>query len=150
STLHTNDAPGAFTRLVDMGVEPYLVASTVEGVLAQRLIRKLCSKCKQPYTPNQEDLPPDFPIEQLTEIYRPNGCRECRDSGYAGRIGVFELLRSDDVIRKLCVESASAGQIRDYGMRNGMTTLRQSGWGKVLEGVTSIDEVLRITKGDVL
>ena len=93
---------------------------------------------------------PISPIEQLTEIYKPHGCRECRDSGYAGRIGVFELLRSDATIRKLCVENASAGKIREYGMQNGMTTLRQSGWGKVLEGVTSIDEVLRITKGDLL
>jgi general secretion pathway protein E/type IV pilus assembly protein PilB len=86
----------------------------------------------------------------MTEIYQPVGCRECRDSGYSGRIGVFELLRSDAVVRKLCIENASAGQIRDYGLRNGMTTLRQSGWGKVLEGVTSIEEVVRITKGDFL
>jgi general secretion pathway protein E/type IV pilus assembly protein PilB len=150
STLHTNDAPGAFTRLVDMGVEPYLVASTVEGVLAQRLVRKLCKKCKERYTPKKDELPPDFPFEQMTEIYRPKGCRDCRDSGYSGRIGVFELLRSDSVVRKLCVENASAGQIREYDMKNGMTTLRQSGWGKVLEGVTSIEEIVRITKGDVL
>jgi general secretion pathway protein E/type IV pilus assembly protein PilB len=150
STLHTNDAPGAFTRLVDMGVEPYLVASTVEGVLAQRLVRKLCKKCKERYTPKKDELPPDFPFEQMTEICRPKGCRDCRDSGYSGRIGVFELLRSDAVVRKLCVENASAGQIREYGMKNGMTTLRQSGWGKVLEGVTSMEEVVRITKGDVL
>ncbi len=150
STLHTNDAPGAFTRLVDMDVEPYLVASTVEGVLAQRLVRVLCKKCKTPYLPKPDDLPPDFPLDQLTEIYKPVGCRECRDSGYAGRTGVFELLRSDAVIRKLCVENASAGQIRDYAMRNGMTTLRQSGWGQVIAGVTSVEEVLRITKGDLL
>ncbi len=150
STLHTNDAPGAFTRLVDMGVEPYLVASTVEGVLAQRLIRRLCGKCKAAFAPKPEDLPADFPIDQMTEIYRPVGCRECRDSGYAGRLAVFELLRSDAVVRKLCVENGSSGQIRDYGMRNGMTTLRQSGWSKVLQGVTSIEEVVRITKGDAL
>ncbi len=150
STLHTNDAPGAFTRLVDMGVEPYLVASTVEGVLAQRLVRKLCKKCKKPFVPKPQDLPPDFPIEQLTEICRPVGCRDCRDSGYSGRIGVFELLRSDPVVRKLCIDNASAGQIREYGLKHGMTTLRQSGWGKVLEGVTSIEEIVRITKGDLL
>jgi general secretion pathway protein E/type IV pilus assembly protein PilB len=150
STLHTNDAPGAFTRLVDMGVEPYLVASTVEGVLAQRLLRKLCKKCKQPFVPKPENLPPDFPVEQMTQIYRPVGCRDCRDTGYAGRTGVFELLRSDAVVRKLCIKNASAGQIRDYGLRNGLTTLRQSGWSKVLEGATSIEEVVRITKGDFL
>ncbi len=150
STLHTNDAPGAFTRLVDMGVEPYLVASTVEGVLAQRLVRKLCSKCKQKYTPKPADLPPDFPVEQLTEIYRPAGCRDCRDSGYAGRTGVFELLRTDAAVRKLCIDNASAGEIRDYALQHGMTTLRQSGWNQVLEGVTSIEEVVRITKGDLV
>ena len=150
STLHTNDAPSAFPRLVDMGVESYLVASTVEAVLAQRLIRKLCAKCKEQYRPKPGELPPDVPEDFPELLYRPRGCRECRDSGYAGRTGVFELLVNDAVIRKLCVENASAGQIRDYALRQGMTTLRQAGWEKVREGVTSIEEVLRITKGDIV
>jgi general secretion pathway protein E/type IV pilus assembly protein PilB len=150
STLHTNDAPGAFTRLIDMGVEPYLVASTVEGVLAQRLVRKLCPHCKEAYRPNPDDLPPDFPAERPEMLHRPRGCRECRETGYAGRTGVFELLTNDAVIRKLCIERASSGQIRDYAIRHGMTTLRQSGWQRVLDGLTSVDEVLRITKGDVV
>ena len=150
STLHTNDAPGAFTRLIDMGVEPYLVASTVEGVLAQRLLRRLCPKCKERYTPDKTELPPDWPVDPHTEVYRPKGCRECRETGYSGRTGIFELLKTDPAVQKLCIEHASAGQIRDYGLRNGLTTLRQSGWEQVLSGVTSIDEVLRITKGDYL
>jgi general secretion pathway protein E/type IV pilus assembly protein PilB len=150
STLHTNDSPGAFTRLVDMGVEPYLVASTVEGILAQRLLRRLCPKCKQPYTPKGDDLPSDFPEPFPEQLYRPVGCRHCRETGYSGRTGVYELLRTDQTIRKLCVERADAGQIRDYAMKHGMVTLRQSGWQKVLEGMTSVDEVLRITRGDIV
>ena len=149
STLHTNDASGAFTRLIDMGVEPYLVASTVEGVLAQRLLRQLCPQCKASYVPDPNDLPPDFPDVPQPQIYRPVGCRECRETGYAGRTGVFELLRTDSVVRRLCVERASSDQILDYGMRNGLITLRQCGWQRVLDGTTSIDEVMRITRGDV-
>ena len=151
STLHTNDAPGAFTRLVDMGVEPYLVASTVEGVLAQRLLRRLCPKCREPFTPKVDELAPDFPVEQLPDtLYRPRGCRECREMGYSGRTGIYELLHNDPTIRRLCTEHASSGQIRDYALRQGMTTLRQSGWQQVIAGVTSIDEVLRITRGDTI
>ncbi|MEX0703290.1 MAG: GspE/PulE family protein [Planctomycetales bacterium] len=150
STLHTNDAPSAFTRLIDMGVEPYLVSSTLEGVLAQRLVRLLCPKCKLAYRPKRADLPPDFPQDDPGTLYQPAGCRDCRGTGFSGRSGIFELLRTDNVVRKLCVERADASQIRDYAMRHGMTTLRQSGWLKVLEGTTSVDEVLRITKGDVV
>ncbi|MCA9116998.1 MAG: Flp pilus assembly complex ATPase component TadA [Planctomycetaceae bacterium] len=149
STLHTNDAPGAFTRLVDMNVEPYLVASTVEGVLAQRLTRVLCRHCREAYHPKPEELAPDFPVDLLTgELYRPRGCRNCRETGYTGRTGIYELLRNDATIRKLCTEHASSGQIRDYALRQGMITLRQAGWRKVIEGVTSVEEVLRITRGD--
>jgi len=150
STLHTNDAAGAFTRLADMGVEPYLVASTVEGVLAQRLLRVLCEKCKEPYTPDLDDLPPDFPDKNSPQLFRPTGCRACQETGYAGRLGIFELLRNDTVIRRLCVERASSGQILDYARRNGFTTMRQDGWQKVLKGITSIDEILRVSKEDIL
>lgn len=150
STLHTNDAAGAFTRLIDMGVEPYLTASTVEGVMAQRLLRKLCTRCKTPFDPTRDDVPSDFPEPLPERIYRPVGCRECRDSGYAGRTGVYELLGTDDGVRQLCVERASATQIRQHALKHGLKTLRQSGWEKVTEGLTSIDEVCRITKGDVL
>jgi general secretion pathway protein E/type IV pilus assembly protein PilB len=148
STLHTNDAPGAFTRLIDMGVEPYLVASTLECVLAQRLVRVLCLKCKEPYAPNRDELPPDFPAESPEQLWRSTGCRECNETGFRGRTGLFELLVTDNAIRRLCVERADTSQIRDYGIRNGMTTLRSSGWQKVIEGTTSVQEILRITKAD--
>ncbi|AMV18373.1 GspE/PulE family protein [Planctomyces sp. SH-PL14] len=148
STLHTNDAPSSFTRLVDMGVEPYLVASTVEGILAQRLVRVLCSHCKEEFTPDEESLPDDLPRPVKT-LWRPKGCRNCRESGFAGRTGIFELLINDPVIRNLCVERASAATIRDHCLKHGMTTLRQSGYQKVLLGQTAIDEVVRTTRGDI-
>jgi len=148
STLHTNDAAGAFTRLVDMGVEPYLVASTVEGVLAQRLVRVLCPNCKVPYKPDPDDMPADFPRPLPEKIYRAVGCRQCRDTGYKGRKGIFELLRTDEGVRQLCIERGSAVQIQSYGLRNGLVTLRQDGWNKVLQGITTVDEVARITKAD--
>jgi general secretion pathway protein E len=148
STLHTNDAPSSFTRLVDMGVEPYLVASTVEGVLAQRLIRLLCKHCKKAVKPDVDYLPPDFP-GTVDTLYVPIGCRNCRDSGYSGRSGVHELLLNDHELKRLCAERASASVIRDYALAHGMVTLRQSGYRKVAEGMTTLDEVVRITRGDV-
>jgi len=150
STLHTNDASSAFTRLVDMGVEPYLVASTVEGVLAQRLVRRLCPNCKRQGSTASLDLPADFPKERPEFIYEPVGCRECSDSGYAGRTGVFELMTTDPVLKEMCAENESAMKIRKYAIANGMTTLRDSGWERVMEGITSVDEVVRITRGDVI
>ena len=150
STLHTNDAASAFTRLIDMGVEPFLASSTVEGVMAQRLIRRLCTECREEYVPTEDDVPPDFPRPLPERLYRPVGCRACRDTGFAGRTGIFELLKTDDGVRELCVERASSSRIRQHGLQNGMTTLRQSGWIKVVEGVTDIEEVVRITKGDLV
>jgi type II secretion system protein E len=148
STLHTNDAPGAFTRLVDMGVEPYLVASTVEGVLAQRLVRVLCKRCKEKYHPEPGTLPPDFPNQNPEFLYRAVGCRECRETGYSGRKAIFELLRMDAEVGRMCVARASSGDIRDYALKQGMMTLRQSGFTRVLDGMTCLDEVMRITKRD--
>lgn len=150
STLHTNDAPSAFTRLIDMGVEPYLVASTVEGILAQRLVRRLCKHCKKKVASNSLDLPADFPADQIEFVYEAVGCRECRDTGYAGRIGVFELLKTDAMIQRMCAEHKSSTEIRDYALSAGMTTLRSSGWEQVQAGVTSIDEIARITRGDII
>lgn len=149
STLHTNDAPGAFTRLVDMGVEPYLVASTVEGILAQRLIRRLCKVCKQSYVPQAGELPDDFPVGDSRSIFKPVGCRACREAGYAGRAGVYELLVVDKEIRRLCTTGASTGSIREYALKHGMQSLRQSGYTRVLGGETTLEEVQRITRGDV-
>ncbi|MEZ6059053.1 MAG: ATPase, T2SS/T4P/T4SS family [Planctomycetaceae bacterium] len=150
STLHTNDAPSAFTRLVDMGVEPYLVASTVEGVLAQRLVRRLCPHCREKVSPESVDLPTDFPRPLPEFICQPKGCRECQDTGFSGRIGVFELLTTDSTLQQMCAENQSATKIREYAVTHGMTTLRQSGWEQVAAGVTSVDEVVRITRGDLI
>jgi general secretion pathway protein E/type IV pilus assembly protein PilB len=149
STLHTNDAAGAFTRMSDMGVEPFLVASTVEAVMAQRLVRRLCD-CKQAVVPAKNDLPADFPLDKLgtTPIYQPVGCRECRNVGYRGRLGVYELLVVDDALRQLAHDRVSTWEIKKAAIAGGMKTLRDDGWRKVIAGQTSIDEVLRITKGD--
>ena len=150
STLHMNDAASSFTRLVDMGVEPYRVASTVEGVMAQRLVRRLCSHCRESYRPNPDELPKDFPNRDIEELFRAVGCRECGDTGYAGRIGAYELLISDDTIREMCGEKVSSTRIRQYGIEHGMISLRQCGWLHAMNGTTSIDDVLRITKGDIV
>jgi general secretion pathway protein E/type IV pilus assembly protein PilB len=148
STLHTNDAASAFTRLVDMGVEPFLVASTVEGVMAQRLVRHLCTKCREPYEANPDELPRDFPREKLAgPLYRTVGCRHCRHTGYAGRLGLFELLVTSEAIRELAHDRATSWAIKQTAAKEGMYTLREDGWHKVLTGRTTVDEVLRITKG---
>jgi type II secretion system protein E len=151
STLHTNDAAGAYTRLVDMGVEPFLVSSTVEAVMAQRLIRTLCKHCKQAYHPAKEDLPSDFPRDLLggNPLYRPVGCRECRQVGYRGRVGLYELLITTEETRKLANERVSSWAIQEAAVRNGMRTLREDGWVKVIDGRTTIDEVMRVSKGKI-
>jgi general secretion pathway protein E len=154
STLHTNDSATAFTRLIDMGVEPFLVASTVEGVMAQRLVRTLCQQCRQPYQPKREDLPSDFPFEELkqrgTPLYKETGCRACRQMGYTGRLGIYELLVTSDRIRQLCHDRAGTWAVKQAAQEEGMLTLRQDGWIKVLNGRTTVEEVLRVTKGDLI
>ena len=152
STLHTNDAAGAYTRLIDMGLEPFLVSSTTEAVMAQRLVRTLCPHCKQPYYPKPEALPSDFPQDGLASaapLYRQVGCRDCRHVGYRGRVGLFELLITTEEIRQLSHERVSSWAIQQAAVRQGMRTLREDGWRKVLAGRTTIDEVLRVTKGKV-
>jgi len=153
STLHTNDAAGAYTRLVDMGVEPFLVSSTVEAVMAQRLVRTLCPECKEPYHPKPGELPGDFPCEQLqggATLFRPVGCRACRQVGYRGRVGLFELLMTTEQIRQLAHDRASSWAIEEQAVRQGMLTLRQDGWRKVLGGRTTVEEVTRVTKEHVV
>jgi len=149
STLHTNDAPTAFTRLIDMGVEPYLAASTVEAVMAQRLGRVLCKNCRREETVELDEVPNDFPRPVPERLWSRQACRECRETGYAGRTGIFEMLRTDDGVRKMCVDRASSSELRHYAIKHGMTTLRQCGWQKVQDGVTDIGEVARVTKGDL-
>ena len=152
STLHTNDAAGAYTRLVDMGVEPFLVASTVEAVMAQRLVRTLCKECCESYVPTAEQLPADFPHDALRSaggsLVWPVGCRKCRNVGYLGRIGLYELLVSTEQIRSLAHDGASSWEIKRVAAEEGMRTLREDGWTKVVSGRTTVDEVLRVTKGD--
>ncbi|MEM7782468.1 MAG: ATPase, T2SS/T4P/T4SS family [Planctomycetota bacterium] len=150
STLHTNDAAGAFTRMGDMGVEPFLVASTVEGIMAQRLVRRICEKCKKEVDPKNADLPDDFPFESLDgrPIFEPVGCRECRNVGYRGRMGIYELLVTTDAIRQMAHDGSSTWEIKKAAIAGGMKTLRDDGWNKVIAGSTTVEEVLRITKGD--
>ncbi|MFO0943806.1 MAG: ATPase, T2SS/T4P/T4SS family [Pirellulales bacterium] len=150
STLHTNDAAGAFTRIVDMGIEPFLVSSTVEGIMAQRLVRRLCKHCKESYQPDHSELPSDFPFESLGDqpLFRATGCRICRGVGYAGRMGIYELLITNEEIRSLAHERVSTWDIKNAALKAGMRTLRMDAWDKAILGSTSIDEVLRTTKGD--
>ena len=151
STLHTNDAPTAYTRLTDMGVEPFLVSSTVEAVMSQRLVRVLCPACKEPYRPPAKDLPPDFPIDRLKDgatIYRAVGCRECRGMGYRGRVGLFELLVTSERIRQLAHERNSTWAIQQAAIQEGMRTLREDGWVKVLGGRSTVAEVVRVSKAN--
>ena len=146
STLHTNDAPGALTRLVDMGVEPYLVASSLEAVLAQRLVRVLCKHCRQPddsATADAIKAQVGIPIE--TTIYRSVGCRECRNTGFFGRRAIFEWMDTDADIRQMILKSASTDQLRDAARRAGMRTLAEDGWRLVRMGITTVDEVLSVT-----
>ncbi|GAA4457659.1 GspE/PulE family protein [Novipirellula rosea] len=152
STLHTNDAAGAFTRMGDMGVEPFLVAGTVEAVMAQRLVRRLCKHCKQPMTDAKSEVPSDFPWDRAGDavLYRSVGCRECRHVGYSGRMGIYELLVTSDTIRQLAQDRASSWDIRKEAVKNGMRTLRMDAWDKVIAGQTSVDEVLRVTKGEAI
>ncbi|MBL9199378.1 MAG: Flp pilus assembly complex ATPase component TadA [Opitutaceae bacterium] len=146
STLHTNDAAGALTRLVDMGVEPYLVASSLEAVLAQRLVRLLCPHCKQvDATPEARDYKLKIGIKPEARVYRAVGCRECRQTGYHGRRAIFEWMDSSSEIRSLILKNASTDAIRDSARRAGMITLAEDGRRLVEQGVTTIEEVLSVT-----
>ena len=151
STLHTNDAAGAFTRLIDMGVEPFLVSSSLELSMAQRLIRCLCPYCKIPYQPTPEELSEiGITPAQLAAagglIYKPCGCKECNNSGYKGRTAIYEMMVITDAIRRLVMQRADASTIKNEAVKNGMTNLREDGIAKVLCGQSSIPEVLRVTQ----
>jgi len=146
STLHTNDAPGALTRLVDMGVEPYLVASSLEAVLAQRLVRVLCVHCKQEdHSPAALAFKTQVGIAEDTTIYRSVGCRECRQTGFTGRQAIFEWMHSNNEIRQLILKNASSDLLRDAARREGMRTLAEDGWRLVGLGITTVEEVLSVT-----
>ncbi|HYE99956.1 MAG TPA: ATPase, T2SS/T4P/T4SS family [Planctomycetota bacterium] len=148
STLHTNDAPSAVTRLVDMGLEPFLVASTVEGLLAQRLVRRICGRCKTEVRTPEAEVAPLLPPD-LKTYFRGAGCEDCRGTGYKGRQGVFELLVVDDDLREMILKREGANRLKRHAIeKGGMKTLREDGWDRVRAGVTTPDEVLRITKSD--
>jgi len=146
STLHTNDAAGATSRLLDMGIEPFLVASSVEGIMAQRLVRTLCKHCQESYKPDPAILPPDFEAPSSGTLARGRGCRECRHSGYSGRIGLFELIMMDEEISELIVQRASARKILQVCVNKGLKVMREDGWDKVRAGLTTVEEVLRVSK----
>jgi type IV pilus assembly protein PilB len=149
STLHTNDAPSAVTRLIEMGIEPFLVASAVDGVLAQRLARRLCNKCKEPYVPTEDELrvarfPYDPEKEELPKLFRAVGCTACGNTGYKGRLALHEVMTVTEEIERLAVENASSEAIARVAQEQGMDMLRNDGMAKVGEGVTSIEEILRV------
>ncbi len=149
STLHTNDAPSAFTRLIDMGIEPFLVASSVEAVLAQRLVRTICEHCKVEQKVEKDFLRKiGFPEDEIdsAKFYKGAGCEQCRQLGYQGRMGIYELLILDEAIRPLILSRAAASTIAQRAMEQGMRTLRHDGWTKVRAGKTTIEEVLRVTQ----
>ena len=149
STLHTNDAPGALTRLVDMGIEPYLVASSLEIVLAQRLVRLICPHCRETFAPDDaEALRREFGDAAPQVLHRGRGCRECLDRGYLGRTGIFEVMVVSEAVRAMILERASAGEIRRQAAADGMKSLRQDGWRLVKSGKTTLAEVLRVTKDE--
>lgn len=149
STLHTNDAPGAATRLVDMGIEPYLVSSSVEMVVAQRLVRTICPQCKVRVS-NDElyTLRAQYGQDVPEVVYRGSGCRHCQGSGYRGRQGVFEMMPVTDELRGLILERASSRQVRAMAISQGMQSLREDGWRLIREGKTTPEEVLRMTKDE--
>ena len=151
STLHTNDAPSAFTRLIDMGIEPFLVASSLEAVMAQRLVRTICPHCKVPQKIDRDYLVKcGFPEHEITSttFLKGLGCEECRQLGYQGRTGIHELLLVNDAIRPLVMNRAAASTIAMAARQQGMRTLREDGWRKVRAGVTTLEEVLRVTQSE--
>jgi general secretion pathway protein E/type IV pilus assembly protein PilB len=149
STLHTNDAPSAPVRLIDMGIDPYLVASSLEVVLAQRLVRRICPQCKEEFVPPPTlDLRAEFGDGAPHRLYRGAGCRSCQGTGYRGRTCIMELMPVTEGVRAMILRRASGGEIRRQTGREGMRTLRDDGWRHVIEGHTTVDEVLRVTKDE--
>ncbi len=149
STIHTNDAPGAVTRLVDMQVEPFLVASSLLAVLAQRLVRTICPDCREPYPANDEELSEiGLTTKDVKTLYRGRGCEACQFTGYRGRLGIFELMVINDEVRTAIMNNADSNTIKTKARDFGMRTLREDGALKVIAGVTTVAEVTRVTRED--
>ncbi len=148
STLHTNDAPSAITRLTEMGIEPFLVGSALDAVLAQRLARRLCSKCKEEYQPTEQELVgarfPWLTSESVPTLFRPVGCSSCARTGYKGRLALHEVMSVSEEVERLAVTRASSAEIEKVAHAQGMISLRDDGWAKVVKGVTSVEEILRV------
>jgi len=152
STLHTNDAPSAVTRLIDIGVKPFLVASSTRAMMAQRLVRRVCKRCAAPYVPTEAEMQTlnlDANTISGASILKGKGCSDCNQTGYRGRMGIFEVFVVDDDVRKLIYDKVSASVLRQRAREMGMRTLREDGVRKVLAGMTTPDEVIRATVGDV-
>jgi type IV pilus assembly protein PilB len=148
STLHTNDAPSGVTRLLNIGVEPYLVAASLEAILAQRLVRKICTHCKEPYDPPLNvHRAVEKAVGSVDAFYRGNGCAKCRNTGFSGRIGIYELLIAHDNLRDRISGGASVNELRALAMEGGMINLHQDGMAKVKAGLTTVEEVFRVTAG---
>ena len=151
STLHTNDAPGAITRMIDLGIKPFLVSSATRAVMAQRLVRRYCGKCTEPHEPHQAELDTLGITPEQAEnasFKKGRGCKTCDDTGYKGRMGIFEVYALEDTDRRMIINGAGTGELREQAIANGMHTLRMDGVRKVVNGVTSVKEVLRATSGD--
>jgi len=149
STLHTNDSASAVTRLIDMGIEPFLVTSSVMAILAQRLVRTLCPSCKEPYSPDEESLQNIGIVSEMISgktIYRGVGCNSCLKTGYRGRTGIFEMMMLNDTVKNLILKTSDANAVKRTAVEQGMVTLRQDGAAKVLAGITTIEEVFRVTQ----
>ena len=146
ATLHTNDTVSAITRLTDMGIEPFLLSSSVVGILAQRLVRRLCPDCREEYVPDPAELEQVAPAGKPSVLYRPVGCDHCNHTGYRGRTGIYELLAVDDTLRSMIHSRESEQRLRDYAAGNGMLNLREDGMRWVVSGDTSLEEVIRVTR----
>ncbi|MDD5712343.1 MAG: ATPase, T2SS/T4P/T4SS family, partial [Smithellaceae bacterium] len=149
STLHTNDAASAVTRLIDMGIAPYLVTSSVIAIIAQRLVRVLCPRCKEPYLPDDESLANVGIPKNLLEkhvLYKRKGCQACMNTGYRGRTAIFEIMLLEEELKRLILKTSDSNQINEEANRRGMRNLLEDGTRKVLEGTTTIEEVLRVTR----
>lgn len=146
STLHTNDAPSAVTRLVDMGVQPFLLSSSLVAVMAQRLVRVLCRECMVSYEPLDEEKA--LFQKAPTRLFRPNGCGKCLDTGYSGQTGIFEFMIVDHEMRDVVLKNPDSTTIKDYATSKGMKTLREDGLSKAASGITSLDEIIRVTQND--
>jgi type II secretory ATPase GspE/PulE/Tfp pilus assembly ATPase PilB-like protein len=148
STLHTNDAPSSITRLIDMGVEPFLLSPSLLGIIAQRLVRKICPHCKEEYLPSSAELNTVgiYTFIEKLKFYRGIGCDNCKHTGYQGRTSIHEILVVNEKIRKLITNRASVSMIREEAVRNGFKDMRFDGLKKVISGITTIEELFRVTR----